>query len=223
MKITIFNGSPKGAHSNTQVIASALLEGAQKAGAEVETVFLNEKNINHCTGCFTCWYRTPGKCVHRDDMDELLQMCLDSDIVCLATPVYLWNMTAYLKNFLDRMIPIKRPNVVEDDGNYDMANVKVKLPQIVVISNAGFPGDNNFETMKMAMRSMNPIVEIYRNCGMLLRSQNPEVKKVVEDYLTVVSAAGYELASGLSVSDETMAKLNMELMPVDQYVKYISQ
>ncbi len=223
MKITVFNGSPRGANSNTHVIASALLEGAKKAGAEVENIFLSEKKVNHCVGCFTCWHKTPGKCIHRDDMDILLQTCLSSDIVCFATPVYLWNMTAHLKNFLDRLIPIKRPTVVEDNGNYDMANDQIKLPEVVIISNAGFPGDNNFQTMKTVMKTMNPILEVYRNCGMLLRSKEPNVMKIVNKYLEVVSTAGYELASNLLVSEETKANLNMELMPIEKYLQYISK
>ena len=222
MKITVFNGSPRKANSNTHVIATALLEGAKEAGAEVENIFLSEKKIHHCVGCFTCWYKTPGKCIHRDDMDTLLQTCLSSDIVCFATPVYLWNMTAHLKNFLDRLIPTKRPIVVEDDGNYNMTNGQIKLPEVVIISNAGFPGDNNFETMKTVMKTMNPILEVYRNCGMLLRSKEPDVIKVVNKYLEVVSTVGYELASNLQVSEETRANLDMELMPIEKYIQYIS-
>ncbi|SNS90450.1 NADPH-dependent FMN reductase [Anaerovirgula multivorans] len=223
MKITVFNGSPRGANSNTHVIAAALLEGARKAGAEVENIFLSDKKVNHCVGCFTCWHKTPGKCIHRDDMDSLFQTCVLSDIVCFATPVYLWNMTAYLKNFLDRLIPIKRPTVVENNGNYNMENNEIKLPKVVIISNAGFPGDNNFETMKAVMKTMNPILEVYRNCGILLSSKDPDVRKIVNKYLDVVSTAGYELACNLSVSEETQANLNMELMPIEKYVQYISK
>ncbi|QTL97850.1 flavodoxin family protein [Iocasia frigidifontis] len=223
MKITVFNGSPRGANSNTHVIAEALLKGAKKADAEVENIFLSEKRVNHCAGCFSCWYKTPGKCIYRDDMDNLLQTCLSSDIVCFATPVYSWNMTAYLKNFIDRLIPIKRPTVVESSGNYDMENNQNKLPKIVIISNSGFPGENNFETMRTVMKTGNPILEVYRNCGMLLRSKDPVVVKVIKKYLDVVFTAGYELASNLSVSEETQANLNMELMPIDEYIQYISK
>lgn len=223
MKITVFNGSPRGENSNTHVIATALLEGARKAGADVENIFLSEKNVNHCVGCFVCWHKTPGKCIHRDDMDILLQTCLSSDIVCFATPVYLWNMTAHLKNFMDRLIPIKRPTVVEHDGNYNMANQQIKLPEVVIIANAGFPGEHNFETMKTVMKTMDPILEVYRNCGMLLKSKDPEVMKIIDKYLEVVSTTGYELASNLKVSEETKAKLDMELMPIEKYVEYISK
>jgi len=223
MKITVFNGSPRGENSNTNVIAEALLKGAKKEGAEIDNVFLINKNINHCMGCFNCWYKTPGKCIHNDDMQELLKKYLSSDIVCFATPVYLWNMTALLKNFLDRLIPIKSPTVVESDGNFEMENGVIKLPKIVIISNAGFPGNNNFETMKEVMKSADPILEIYRNSGMLLKSKDPEVLETLNEYLEIVSKAGEELASNLEVSENTKNKLNMELMPIQKYVEYISK
>ncbi|WP_378954271.1 flavodoxin family protein [Pelosinus sp. sgz500959] len=221
MKFIVFNGSPAGANSNTNVIVEAFLDGAKRADADTENVFLIDKNIGHCKGCFACWFKTPGKCVMQDDMTELLDKYNAADVVCFASPVYTWNMTAALKNFADRLVPLKSPRIVNSGENFDLADSKPKTQQFVVISNCGFPGNNNFETMKMVFASCNPVLEIYRNCGKLLKSKDEKIKATVNEYLQVVEQAGYEMATQNYVSEETKPKLEMQLMSIPDYVKYI--
>jgi hypothetical protein len=91
----------------------------------------------------------------------------------------------------------------------------------MVISNCGFPGNNNFETLKVVFASCNPVLEIYRNCGKLLKSKDQKIKRDVDDYLKVVEQAGYEMATQNSISEETEAGLQKELMTIPEYVKYI--
>ncbi len=221
MKFITFNGSPAGANSNTNVIAEAFLSGAKRADADTENVFLIDKNIGHCKGCFTCWFKTPGKCVMQDDMTELLDKYNAADVVCFASPIYTWNMTAALKNFVDRLVPLKSPLIVNSGGNFDLADSKPKTQQFVVISNCGFPGNNNFETMKVVVASCKPVLEIYRNCGKLLKSKDEKIKEIVNEYLQFVEQAGYEMATQNYVSEETKSNLEMQLMSIPDYVKYI--
>ncbi|GHV31564.1 flavodoxin family protein [Synergistales bacterium] len=220
MKITIFNGSPKGRNSNTNVIAEAFLNGAASVGSEIQNVFLIDKKLHFCKGCFSCWFKTPGQCVLNDDMEDLLTLYKQSDVVCFATPIYMWNMTACMKNFLDRLIPVKSPHIEENNGNFDMTNAS-KMPDVVIISNAGFPGENNFHIMKEVMKAANPILEIYRNCGMALRMNNEHIQRKVKSYLVFVEQAGAQIASGLSVTDAVLSGLNAELFPTDEYVRII--
>lgn len=217
MKVVVFNGSPKSEKGNTAVLTSAFLNGAERAGAQTEEIFLAGSRIEHCNGCFSCWFRTPGSCIHKDDMAGLLKKYNEADIVCFATPVYTWNMTAYLKNFIDRLVPLKSPLLVETDDKYDLKDSQLKTAQFVVISNAGFPGENNFETVRQVFSSCRPVLEIYRNCGMALKKDDSRVK----NYLEAVANAGMELAKSGEVCKSTRELMQSELMPVEEYVSMI--
>lgn len=221
MKITVFNGSPSAEQSNTNVIVEAFLKGARLGGAEIENIFLIEKNIEHCKGCFSCWFKTPGKCVFNDDMEQLLNKYKNSDIVCFATPVYTWNMTAVMKNFVDRLVSLKSPILVQQNGNFDLEDSIPKTQQFIVISNSGFPGNNNFTTMKEIFKYCNPILEIYRNCGRLLKSKDEKVRMVVNDYLKYVKQAGYEIVTQDKISYDTRENLEKDLISLDEYIKLL--
>ncbi|GAG64044.1 unnamed protein product, partial [marine sediment metagenome] len=67
-------------------------KGVKEAGGVIENIFLIKKEIKPCLGCFDCWFKTPGKCIIEDDMDELLSKFLSSDIVVFATPIYIDNL-----------------------------------------------------------------------------------------------------------------------------------
>jgi multimeric flavodoxin WrbA len=155
-------------------------------------------------------------------MEDLLGLYRTSDIVCFATPVYTWNMTACLKNFLDRLIPLKCPAVVSGNGHYDMQNSLRRMPDVVIISNAGFPGGGNFTTMREVMKTASPILEVYRNCGMLLQNKSDIAREKAKKYLAFVKQAGLEISSAGKVSQKVIDGLNMELMPDAEYIKFIS-
>lgn len=221
MKITVFNGSPAGENSATNVIAASFLKGASQAGAQTKNIYLKDYNIIQCQGCFACWFKTPGKCVLSDDMGQLLRCYQESDIVCFATPVYTWNMTALLKNFVDRLVPLKSPHITEKQGHFDLKDGQPKTQKFVILSNCGFPGERNFEILKAAVSSCNPSLEIYRNCGKLLKINSPSVVNIVNTWLKSVEQAGKEMVSEGKISKETETVLNMPLMSVQDYVSFL--
>lgn len=221
MKVTVFNGSPASENSATNVIAKTFLKGAESAGAETENIFLAKYDIHQCQGCFSCWFKKPGECVLQDDMQKLLQLYNESDIVCFATPIYTWNMTALLKNFVDRLAPLKCPKMTEQNGNYDLQDIKAKTQKFVVISNCGFPGDNNFEVLHASVACCNPSLEIYRNCGKLLKTKNPIAREKVEQWLKVVEKAGREMVVQGNISADIVEALNMPLMSIKEYTAFL--
>jgi multimeric flavodoxin WrbA len=81
MKVMAIIGSPRKG-GNTDLLVEQVIEGCKGKGAvEIEKVFVTDKTIQFCTGCLTCTFPPPGtgKCVLRDDMDELLEHILQSD------------------------------------------------------------------------------------------------------------------------------------------------
>ena len=101
MKVLALNSSPRsGKDSYTVMMLNPLVEGMREVGADVEIVNLREKKIKNCIGCLTCWTKTPGRCVHKDDMtNELFPKWLASDLVVYATPLYYHTINAAMSTF----------------------------------------------------------------------------------------------------------------------------
>lgn len=85
---------------NSQLLAEAFAKGALEAGNEVEIVSLREKSIAFCRGCFAC--QKLGKCVIKDDANEITDKICDSDVVVWATPIYYYEMAGQMKTVIDR-------------------------------------------------------------------------------------------------------------------------
>ena len=221
MKFVAFNGSPAGKASATGRILDALFAGARRAGADCNCYHLCEYHIDPCRGCFSCWFQSPWRCTLQDDMAELLRAYQTADVVCFGSPVYSWNMTALLKNFVDRLISLKSPLLTQQEGHFDMADTQKREQRYITVSNCGFPGENNFSIIQAAFSICSPCLEIYRNCGKLLVSKQPGVQDSVQRYLATVEKAGFEFASVGNVSQETLAQLNQPLMSTEDYVKFL--
>lgn len=226
MKITVFNGSPRAEMGNTHIMTEEFSKGAQEAGAEVDFVFLVKKEIKHCNGCFTCWIKTPGKCAIKDDMEELLKKITSSDIMVLASPVYVDNVTGIMKNFMDRTIPLVLPFFEKDEkGEYLHPKRFEKNPKIAVISNSGLPEQSHFQVLRLLFRrvarNMNSevIAEIYRGAGELLRKPPLILQPVINKYKQLLRRAGREAVESMKLSEGTMAELEEPLIPAEMYIK----
>ncbi len=145
MNILTLNGSPMGNKGMTHILSENFLDGAREEGATARTVFLREKNISACRGCYDCWVKTPGHCSQDDDCAMLLDEVRKTDVLVIATPVYLDGMTAQMKLFIDRMVPLLSPHFQQIEGHCRHVARYEKLPRIVLVSVAGFPELDNFD------------------------------------------------------------------------------
>lgn len=227
MKVTVFNGSPRGRKSNSHHIVEPLLEGAREAGAQTEEIFLVEKDIKHCRGCFSCWGETPGRCIISDDMGELLNLFLESHYAGMATPVYGMYMTGLLKIFMDRFLPLAMPHIKknEDGSFYHEGRVK-RFPEQFFIANSGFPGEHNFDILKSIIGAQNFVLEIYRNCGEALQTtedDDPRLITNVGKFRVALKKAGREMVTRGRVSEDTIEQLHVELMRDEEYMSGANQ
>lgn len=92
-------GSPR-RNGNTEILVDEVLAAAEEHGAIAHKVILSKMDIGPCRACDAC--RKTGKCVQKDDMEELVTKMKNSDVLVLGTPVYWWGPTGQFKAFLDR-------------------------------------------------------------------------------------------------------------------------
>jgi len=221
MKILALNSSPRAnGQSKTEIMLNCLVEGMREAGAEVEVVDLRKKKIKNCAGCFSCWTKTPGTCVHKDDMTgELFSKWLESDLVVYASPLYHFTVNAAMKAFIERTLPILEPFFRQHEGR-TYHPLRKKHPKAVVLSVAGFPDDAVFDQLSSWVNFIygeyHPtdkalVAEIYRPMAEALT--NPFFEDIAKDVLTATKKAGQELVTSLSVSAETMAKIEQPMAP----------
>ncbi len=225
MKMTIFNGSPHAENGNTHCMVESFSKGAIQAGAHVENVFLAQKEIHPCRGCFACWIKTPGQCVIQDDMAELIEKFTRSDVVVFATPLYVDNVTGIMKNFMDRIIPIADPHFDKDEGGECVHQSRYEnTPKLVVISNCGFPEQSHFQVLELLFKRIarnlrtHVIGEIYRAGGALLKDAPLILKPLVHKYKTLLQTAGREIVERQQLSDEIKSKLHEPLVSADRYI-----
>ena len=99
MRIVILKGSPN-IEGSSNMLAKNFSKGAIEAGHEVKEIDVANANISPCIGCVHCGYE--GGCVLNDDMDEIRNDILKSDMLVLVTPLYYYGMSAQLKTLIDR-------------------------------------------------------------------------------------------------------------------------
>lgn len=217
MHIVAVNGSPrKGPISKSTMLLEAFLSGCKNAGATVELINLREKKIKPCTGCYSCWIKTPGNCALKDDMAEILSVLNKADLEVWSTPLYFFGPTGLFKNFLDRNIPLAEPYIVNIDGLCSHP-LRGKIRNVVFMSVAGFYESEHFKPMSdwlhfMASRGLiNIKAEIYRTSSEFMSA--PPLKDAVNNILAAAAQAGREIVVDEAINPATLKSIQTNLIP----------
>lgn len=96
MKIVVIHGqNHKG---STYHIARIL---AEKLGDDITEFFLPKDFGEFCIGCTNCFGKSETLCPHYEKLKPLTEAMDASDVIILASPVYVYHATGAMKAFLD--------------------------------------------------------------------------------------------------------------------------
>lgn len=121
MKILSIAGSPRET-SNSEMLAQAVLKGAEKAGAKTVRMRLRDLQVGGCVACLHC--RKNDGCAQMDGMQKVYRAIDEADALVLSFPVFMFTMNAQTKVFMDRLYPYLKTDMTP----------KVKKPTVLCIS-----------------------------------------------------------------------------------------
>lgn len=85
---------------------------------EIESIYeldITKNVIKDCCGCWSCWWKTPGRCINKD-LDEFYTKYLEADKVVIFSKVTKGFVSGNLKSLFDRIIPLFIPYVEVSKG-----------------------------------------------------------------------------------------------------------
>jgi multimeric flavodoxin WrbA len=120
MKYLILNGNPEKANKAFDQQLENLYDYLIKKNHKAEIINLRDKEIIHCTGCWSCWVKTPGECIFKDDSKEIREKYIQSDVVIFASPLIMGFISSGMKRLMDKCIPLLHPyiDIVEKEAHH---------------------------------------------------------------------------------------------------------
>ena len=214
MKVLVLNGSPKGEKSNTLNITKAFLDGFS-ADTEVEYITVKKETIKPCMGCFSCWSRTPGECVIKDDMQKIYEKINSADIIIESFPLYFFGMPSQMKALTDRCLPYMLPysgNVAEDKeaSFHELRDEAMHEKRLLVITTCGYV---SAEPMYPALTKQLDLICGNGNYTMIKCPEGElfiaeKAERQRKAYLDSITEAGREFCENRCLCDETMKKIS---------------
>ena len=98
MNILIIHGQ---SHEGSTCMAAREL--ASRVGGEIREFFLPRDFDKSCLGCYTCFETELPNCPHYKELEPLVKAILDSDLLILESPVYVYHATGSMMSFLDHL------------------------------------------------------------------------------------------------------------------------
>ncbi len=185
MQILMLCGS-RNRKGRTARAMEAIGQGARKAGAGTESIFLTELAIERCRQCNKDGYGiciSKQKCVIKDDFASVVAKVKAADVVVFVSPVYFLDLSESMRAFLERL-----RRIVPDSARYLPFNrIKHATPAIGVC----LAGKNGGGATNCCLNLEKNIME----CGFDVVDMIPLRRQNLEFKLPVLETTGEWLAT----------------------------
>ncbi len=104
MNVCILRGSPR-KNGNTNTLLEPFVKTLRETGCTCLDLDLHTMTLEPCVACRCCqqdWEKF--NCSRKDDLQQVFDAVLASDLIVLATPIYSWFCTPPMKIALDRLV-----------------------------------------------------------------------------------------------------------------------
>ena len=221
-KTVAINGSPRMEKGDTAMVLAPFIKGMIDAGSDVELFYASRLKVKPCTcGEMYCWYKRPGECCFKDDMELLYPKLREADILVLATPVYV-PLPGQMQDIINRLCPLIKP-LLETRAGRTRARFHedVQIQKIVLVSTGGWWEKANFDTVVRITEELAEHASV-QHAGALLRPHAFLMKTeggLTEEGQSVLNEArraGYELVKEGAMSKETLEAISRPLISEEE-------
>jgi multimeric flavodoxin WrbA len=185
LKVLGIMGSPR-IKGNTDLLLDEALKGAQSQGAEVDKIIPDRLQIAPCREYYGCL--KDGKCVIRDEMDDIYPKILAADAVIVATPIFFYTVSAQLMPLISRCQALWAKK-------YILKNLDIPVKKGALIAVGATKGAKLFDGPKLTINYFFKAINAEYTDELLIRGVDKKGEiKDHPDYL----AAAYELGKKLA-------------------------
>lgn len=229
MKILLIESIPRKTGYTSKLLGH-FKDGLKESGSDFKEIDLLKHNVKPCKGCYMCWTNSPGRCVIRDDMDQLLESFLEADRIFLVTPMYHYTMNCEMLKFFERCLPLSMNGF--NSSPLGLMRNSVRYPEkwnnkkLGLLTCGAFREDENFSAI---IKNFELIANglCLDTCGILIRPESyllrfkPAKPKTITNIEKAFQKAGYELGKNGFIEKETMDKAKAHIVgSTETYISY---
>lgn len=197
VKIIAIYGSPR-RHGNTSLLLSHAVRGAKEAGADVEEIFLRDLNMSPCLEYYGC--KKDGRCVIKDDFQEIYDKMQSGHGIILASPVFFYAVSAHTKILIDRCQSLWVKKYLIEKAGRSHRDLKRKG---MLISAGATKGERLFDGIILTVKYFFDVLDADVWRALLYRGLDFEKDVLAHpDYLNEAYMSGKELVRAIDIVPE---------------------